>query len=153
MPGAPETEFRIGSVSKQFTAAAVLLLARRGPLELTDPVQKYLPEWPSAWAKVSIHLLLSHTAGLPRLTTRAMLDVSTLSLATTKPCRFVHDLYAPGEERQPLDAEPGERWSYSKVEPYELPHRHERRALAKGAEVTGAMTMWVQGGAVRLTRR
>jgi CubicO group peptidase (beta-lactamase class C family) len=76
VPNSPETKFRIGSVSKQFTAAAVLLLAQRGNLQLTDPISKYLPEWPSAWAKVSIHHLLSHTAGLPRGTTRSVLDVS-----------------------------------------------------------------------------
>jgi CubicO group peptidase (beta-lactamase class C family) len=112
---APETKFRVGSVSKQFTAAAVLLLAQRGALQLTDPIHKHLPEWPPAWSKVTIHHLLSHTAGLPRLTTRAMLDVSALSAATPNPFRTVGDLFAPGEELQPLDSEPGERWSYSNV--------------------------------------
>jgi CubicO group peptidase (beta-lactamase class C family) len=115
VPNSPETKFRIGSVSKQFTAAAVLLLAQRGNLQLTDPISKYLPEWPSAWAKVSIHHLLSHTAGLPRLTTRSMLDVSGLSTTTPIPFRSIRDLYAPGEELQPLGSEPGERWSYSNV--------------------------------------
>jgi CubicO group peptidase (beta-lactamase class C family) len=111
----PETKFRIGSVSKQFTAAAVLLLEQRGALQLTDPIHKYLPEWPPTWNKVTIHHLLSHTAGLPRLTTRAMLDVSGLSAATPAPFRTVRDLFAPGEELQPLDFEPGERWAYSNV--------------------------------------
>jgi CubicO group peptidase (beta-lactamase class C family) len=111
----PETKFRIGSVSKQFTAAAVLLLAQRGALQFTDPIHKHLPEWPPAWSKVTIHHLLSHTAGLPRLTTRAMLDVSALSAATPIPFRTVRDLFAPGEELQPLDSEPGERWAYSNV--------------------------------------
>ena len=115
VPNSPETKFRIGSVSKQFTAAAVLLLAQRGSLQLTDPIHKYLPDWPPAWTKVSIHHLLSHTAGLPRLTTRAMLDVSGLSATTPIPFRSVRDLFAPGEELQPLDSEPGERWSYSNV--------------------------------------
>lgn len=111
----PETKFRIGSVSKQFTAAAVLLLAQRGALQLTDPIQKHLPEWPPAWSKVTIHHLLSHTAGFPRLTTRAMVDVSALSAAPPIPFRTVGDLFAPGEELQPLDFEPGERWAYSNV--------------------------------------
>jgi len=110
-----ETKFRIGSASKQFTAAAVLLLAQRGSLQLTDPISKYLPEWPPAWNKVTIHHLLSHTAGLPRLTTRAMVDVSGLSAATPIPFRTVADLFAPGEELQSLDFEPGERWAYSNV--------------------------------------
>jgi CubicO group peptidase (beta-lactamase class C family) len=111
----PETKFRIGSVSKQFTAAAVLLLAQRGALRLTDPIHQHLPDWPPAWRKVTIHHLLSHTAGLPRLTTRAMLDVSALSAAMPVPFRTVGDLFASGEDLQPLDFEPGERWSYSNV--------------------------------------
>jgi CubicO group peptidase (beta-lactamase class C family) len=115
VPNSPETKFRIGSVSKQFTAAAVLLLAQRGSLKLTDPIHKHLPEWPSAWTNVSIHHLLSHTAGLPPLTTRAMLDVSGLSVTTPTRFRSVGDLFAPGEELQPLNSEPGARWSYSNV--------------------------------------
>jgi CubicO group peptidase (beta-lactamase class C family) len=115
VPNSPETKFRIGSVSKQFTAAAVLLLAQRGSLELTDPIHKHLPDWPAAWTKVSIHHLLSHTAALPRLTTRAMIDVSGLSATTPIPFRSVRDLFAPGEELQRLESEPGERWSYSNV--------------------------------------
>lgn len=115
VPNSPETKFRIGSVSKQFTAAAVLLLAQRGSLQVTDPIHKHLPDWPSAWTKVTIHHLLSHTAGLPRLTTQAMLDVSALSATTPIPFRSVRDLFAPGEDLQPLDSEPGERWSYSNV--------------------------------------
>jgi len=111
----PDTKFRIGSVSKQFTAAAVLLLAQRGSLTLTDPIDKYLPDWPAAWTKVTVHHLLSHTAGLPRLTTRAVLDVSALSLTAPNQFQSVRDLFAPGEELQPLDSEPGERWSYSNV--------------------------------------
>jgi CubicO group peptidase (beta-lactamase class C family) len=115
VPNSPETRFRIGSVSKQFTAAAVLLLAQRGSLKLTDPIQQHLPDWPPAWTGVSIHHLLSHTAGLPRLTTRAMLDVSGLSAAKPTAFRSVRDLFAPGEERLALDSAPGERWSYSNV--------------------------------------
>jgi CubicO group peptidase (beta-lactamase class C family) len=115
VPNSPETKFRIGSVSKQFTAAAVLLLAQRGSLRLTDSIHKHLPDWPPAWGKVSIHHLLSHTGGLPRLTTRVMLDVSGLSATTPMPFRSVRDLFVPGEELEPLDSEPGERWSYSNV--------------------------------------
>ena len=115
VPNLPETKFRIGSVSKQFTAAALLLLAERGILGLSDPIQKYLPDWPSAWAQVSIHHLLTHTGGLPHLTTRAMMDMSGLSAPPLPSFRSVRDLFAPGEELQPLDAKPGERWSYSNV--------------------------------------
>jgi CubicO group peptidase (beta-lactamase class C family) len=54
IPAAPSTRFRIGSVTKQFTAAAVLLLEERGKLSLTDPVRKHVPDAPAAWEKVTI---------------------------------------------------------------------------------------------------
>ena len=53
-----------GSVAKQFTAAAVLLLARDGKLSLDDPARKYLPELPPSAAEVTIRQMLNHTAGL-----------------------------------------------------------------------------------------
>jgi CubicO group peptidase (beta-lactamase class C family) len=98
-----ETIFEAGSVSKQFTAAAVLLLARQGKLSLEDSVRKYLPELPAVDEPVKIRHLLNHTSGLrdwgsveaiagwPR-TTRAytnehVLDIMSRQLALN---------YAPG---------------------------------------------------------
>ncbi|HYU78610.1 MAG TPA: serine hydrolase domain-containing protein [Vicinamibacterales bacterium] len=60
----PETIFEGGSVSKQFTAAAVLLLAREGKLSLDDPVRKYIPEIPDYGAPLRIRHMLNHTSGL-----------------------------------------------------------------------------------------
>ena len=60
----PETIFEAGSVSKQFTAAAVLLLARDGKLSLDDPVRKYIPEVPDYGAPLTIRHMLNHTSGL-----------------------------------------------------------------------------------------
>jgi CubicO group peptidase (beta-lactamase class C family) len=60
----PETIFEAGSVSKQFTAAAVLLLAREGKLSLDDPVKKYIPELPDYGAPLLIRHMLNHTSGL-----------------------------------------------------------------------------------------
>lgn len=115
IPNAPTTKFRLGSAGKQFTASSILLLDQLGKLKLSDPVSKYLPDWPKAWDEVAIHHLLSHTAGLPRLTTQALLDVSALSNSAPKPFHGVSDLFKPGEELQPLDFKPGERWNYSNV--------------------------------------
>ena len=115
VPNTPAMKFRVGSVGKQFTAAAILLLEQRGKLKVTDPVGKYLRDWPKAWDAVAIHHLLSHTAGLPRLTTQALLDVSALSNATPKLFQGVRDLFKPGEELQPLDFKPGEGWAYSNI--------------------------------------
>jgi CubicO group peptidase (beta-lactamase class C family) len=64
VPNAPDTIFEAGSVSKQFTAAAVLLLARDGKLSLDDPARKYLPELPDYGAPLTIRHMLQHTSGL-----------------------------------------------------------------------------------------
>jgi CubicO group peptidase (beta-lactamase class C family) len=60
----PTTPFHVASVSKQFTAAAVLLLAERGKLSLDDDVRKYIPELPDFGVTMRIHHLLHHTSGL-----------------------------------------------------------------------------------------
>src|SRR5439155_18563815 len=59
-----DTIFEAGSVSKQFTAAAVLLLARDGKLSLDDPVRKYIPEVPDYDAPLTVRHMLNHTSGL-----------------------------------------------------------------------------------------
>ena len=64
VPNAPDTIFEAGSVSKQFTAAAVLLLARDGKLSLDDQVRKYIPELPDYGAPLTIRHMLNHTSGL-----------------------------------------------------------------------------------------
>src|SRR4029453_17451623 len=61
---APDSVFEVGSVSKQFTAAAVLLLARDGKLSLDDVVRKYIPEMPDVAANITVRQMLNHTAGL-----------------------------------------------------------------------------------------
>ena len=64
VPITTDTIFEAGSVSKQFTAAAVLLLARDGKLALDDPVRKYIPELPDFGAPLTIRHMLQHTSGL-----------------------------------------------------------------------------------------
>jgi CubicO group peptidase (beta-lactamase class C family) len=64
VPNTPDTIFEAGSVSKQFTAAAVLLLAREGKLSLDDEVRKYIPELPEYGQRVTIRHMLNHTSGL-----------------------------------------------------------------------------------------
>src|ERR1039457_3752176 len=68
IPNSPSTKFRLGSVTKQFTAASILLLEERGKLKVTDPVKKYLPGAPAAWDKITIYHLLTHTSGIPSFT-------------------------------------------------------------------------------------
>jgi len=65
VPNTPETVYRIGSITKSFTALAVLQLEERGLLKVEDPVRKYVPELPAGWGDISIHLLLCHKSGIP----------------------------------------------------------------------------------------
>src|SRR5690348_1602395 len=60
----PHTNYRLASVTKQFTAASILLLKQDGKLKLTDPIRKYLPELPASDEKITIENLLTHTSGL-----------------------------------------------------------------------------------------
>lgn len=61
----PETVFRIGSITKMFTAFSVLQLEEKGLLSVNDPVAKYVPEIPAAWGAITIHQLLCHKSGVP----------------------------------------------------------------------------------------
>src|SRR5271154_3181795 len=64
IPNAPEAKFRLGSVTKQFTAACILLLEERGKLKTDDLVKKYLPDAPASWDKITIYNLLTMTSGI-----------------------------------------------------------------------------------------
>jgi CubicO group peptidase (beta-lactamase class C family) len=68
IPNSPTIRFRIGSLTKQFTAAGILILEERGKLSVTDPACKYLDRCPESWKAVTIHQLLTHTAGIPNIT-------------------------------------------------------------------------------------
>src|SRR5215510_16010774 len=68
VPNSPTTKFRLGSITKQFTAACVLLLEERGKLKTDDLVRKYMPDAPAAWDKVTIFHVLTHTSGIPSFT-------------------------------------------------------------------------------------
>src|SRR4029077_13154429 len=87
VPNAPNTKFRLGSVTKQFTAASVLLLEERGKLSVNDPVKKYLPDAPAAWDKITIAHVLTHTAGIPNFT--SFLDYARLKPFATTPEQLV----------------------------------------------------------------
>jgi len=68
IPNTPSVKFRLGSLTKQFTAAYILLLAERGKLNIEDPIGKYLPDAPLTWKDVTIYNLLTHTSGVPSFT-------------------------------------------------------------------------------------
>jgi CubicO group peptidase (beta-lactamase class C family) len=65
VPNTPEGVFRIGSITKSFTALSVLQLEEKGKLKVTDPASKYIPEMPKSWDAITIHQLLCHKSGIP----------------------------------------------------------------------------------------
>jgi CubicO group peptidase (beta-lactamase class C family) len=67
IPDTTETKFEIGSITKQFTAAAILLLQEKGLLQIRNPINKYLPDVPAAWNGIAIYHLLTHTSGSPEM--------------------------------------------------------------------------------------
>jgi CubicO group peptidase (beta-lactamase class C family) len=104
VPVKPETIFQSGSVGKQFTATAVMMLVEEGKIGLENPLTKYFPDAPATWKRVTIRELLSHTAGF-----------------TDYPKNFdMRKDYTEAEllkivESIPLAFTPGTRWSYSNL--------------------------------------
>lgn len=104
VPVKAETIFQSGSIGKQFTATAVMMLVEGGKLRLDDKVSKYLTSVPEGWAKIEVRHLLTHTSGLGDY-----------------PADF--DFYRDYTEdellerlmKAPLKSQPGEKWSYSNV--------------------------------------
>jgi CubicO group peptidase (beta-lactamase class C family) len=105
----PETVFEAGSLSKQFTAMAVQLLAADGKLKLDDPVRKYIPELPEYQWPVTIRHMLSHTSGL-----RDWGSVASIAgwPRTTREYTHAHVLEIASKQKS-LNFEPGTKWSYS----------------------------------------
>src|SRR5258707_5546198 len=68
IPNSPTTKFRLGSITKQFTAASILLLEERGKLNVDDLVKRFVPDAPAAWDKITIFHVLTHTSGIPNFT-------------------------------------------------------------------------------------
>ena len=69
VPFSPQTPSNAGSLTKQFTAVAVLMLYEREMLDLSTPIRSVLPELPAAWSQVTVHQLLSHQSGIPNYVT------------------------------------------------------------------------------------
>ena len=106
-PVSAKTVFRIGSLTKQFTAAGVLLLAEEGKLKIDDKLSLYLPDFPRA-NEVTLRDLLDHTSGIHNFTESPVIDKISTRGAT------VHELVADIAGQSPLyDFEPGHGWWYS----------------------------------------
>ncbi len=104
-PNLPHTQFRIGSLTKQFTAAAILKLQEQGRLSVQDQLATYLPDYPFG-NEITIHQLLTHTAGIPNYERRPDLpDVVQSPIP-------LDDLIATFSS-QPLQFPPGQQYEYS----------------------------------------
>jgi len=101
----PETNYRLASVTKQFTAAAILLLSQDGKLSLNDPVKKWLPSLPSAVNSVTITHLLTHTSGI--------IDYEDVIPAGTVTQLHDADVLRLLESQDSVYFKPGTRYSYS----------------------------------------
>lgn len=101
-----DTKFRIGSITKQFTAVSILLLQEQGKLGLDDPLSQHYPDAPGAWSAITLRHLMRHTAGVPNVTSLPeFAQVSRTPISQD-------DLIALFKDR-PLDFEPGSKWAYS----------------------------------------
>jgi CubicO group peptidase (beta-lactamase class C family) len=102
VPVKPETVFQSGSIGKQFTAAAIMLLVQDGKLSLEDKITKFFPDAPAPWNKITLRHLLNHTSGLgdfpPEIDLRR---------------DYTEDEYFASFKKAPLAFEPGTKWDYS----------------------------------------
>lgn len=106
IPNRPDTRFRLGSVTKQFTAAAILLLQEQGKLRVSDRLDQHLSALPESWRAVTVEQLLTHTSGIHSFTDIAGYPVNErMSSAPAQVLEPVRNL--------PLDFAPGSRFNYS----------------------------------------
>jgi len=103
-PVKPETVFQSGSVGKQFTATAVMMLVEEGKISLDDKINKYFTDAPESWQNITVRHLLTHTAG----TTDYPQDFDFRR-------DYTEDELLKRAEGIPLAFQPGEKWSYSNL--------------------------------------
>src|SRR5712664_1568967 len=108
VPITPQSVFDIGSTSKQFTAASILLLQKQSKLSINDDVRKYIPELPDYRQKVTILHLLNHTSGLRDYLTLMDLAGIHIDSVTTD-----EDALQIVSRQQALNFAPGSDWLYS----------------------------------------
>lgn len=104
VPVKPETLFQSGSMGKQFTAAAVMMLVEEGKIGLDDPLTKYLPDAPTSWNQVKARHLLSHTGGFGDYPEKFDFRKD-----------YTEDELLKIVEGIPLAFEPGTKWTYSNL--------------------------------------
>lgn len=100
----PETMYEIGSITKQFTAQAVMLLVQEGRLRLDDALDRHLEGLPAAWRGITLRQLLTHTSGLKDWEGEGLLSFRR---------EYTDAEFMAAMSAFPLDFPPGDRWSYT----------------------------------------
>ena len=103
VPTKPETVFEIGSVTKQFTAAGILLLAQEGKLSVDDKIRQHLKNTPAAWTNVTIRHLLTHTSGIKSYTGLPGFQIWR---------HLTQEQFIAAIGKEPMESEPGSAWKY-----------------------------------------
>ena len=105
----PDAIFQSGSVGKQFTATAVMMLVEEGKVGLDDPIKKYFPDAPDTWSDIKVHNLLSHTSGLSEYETGARTKVGGPFYMRMD---YSEDELYKRIKEMPMDFKTGEDWAY-----------------------------------------
>jgi CubicO group peptidase (beta-lactamase class C family) len=101
----PESVFEIGSMTKQFTAVSILMLAEQGKLKLDDEITKFIPDYPTNGNRITIHHLLTHTSGIKDFTSmKAIKDIARRDLSPKELVDFF--------KNEPIDLLPGKQYKY-----------------------------------------
>lgn len=112
VPVTDSTVFEIGSISKQFVSAAVMLLVQENKIRLDDPIHQYLPNLPNEWLGVTVYQLLTHASGIPDYEEIRSYDVYRFRLTPEEVIRIA--------QSRPVDFAPGTGWYYSNTGYYLL---------------------------------
>ncbi|ANE53524.1 hypothetical protein SY85_15555 [Flavisolibacter tropicus] len=106
LPNSPTTEFRIGSLSKPFTATLIMQLQEKGKLNIKDPIQKYIPDYPKG-DSITVEQLLNHTSGIKSITSMKEYYEKWMAQPSTLDNTISHF------KNEPLSFTPGSRFEYS----------------------------------------
>lgn len=106
IPIEPDMVFRLGSITKQFTAVGIMMLAEEGKLSVDDDITQHLPGYPAPKTRVTIEHLLTHTSGIPSYTDNAELMAKVHAPYT------VDEMLAVFKDQE-LEFEPGSQWDYN----------------------------------------
>lgn len=119
VPATSKTVYEIGSMTKQFTATAIMMLMEEGKLRLNDKITTFFPDAPSAWRKITIRHLLTHTSGIQN-------HVAVPGYLGVFKTNLLHETFPAQEEilklffKLPQEFKPGETWSYDNTGYYLL---------------------------------